>query len=73
MSEPKKCCGECVNAADGHIGEVKTVHVTGGKGWGSDYDWGHFDYCEQAIAIDCAKGFHVREVREPGVDSKEGK
>lgn len=45
------CEGSCENYEAGqHTGECKVVHVKG---------WGHFSYCDEAIAEDRRRGLEV--------------
>jgi len=46
---------QCEGACEKHVGEVITVRVVGENG----YNWGIFDYCEEAIADDIRNGFIV--------------
>ena len=43
-TEEEICEGSC----EKHTGQVKRVHVYGANG----YDWGEFNYCEEAIKED---------------------
>lgn len=39
----------CDGACEEHRGVVKTVHVGNGV-----FDWGNYNYCDAAAAVDCS-------------------
>lgn len=54
-----KCEGRC-EEPDECIGNVVTVHVVGSSG----RDWGNFNYCETAMALDRENGFIVTKIKD---------
>jgi len=57
MNDHNECQGSC----DTHRGLVKLVNI---KNPDNKYDWGHWCYCEKAIAEDRKIGFIVTEIEE---------
>jgi len=45
MKKPPDCEGNCLNTHGQHKGDVRRVRVVGERG----FDYGFFDYCENAI------------------------
>jgi len=51
-----KMTEECYGSCEEHTGTIQYVNV---KDPQSDYDWGEFYYCEQAIKCDIESGLIV--------------
>ena len=60
--EEMKCEGSC----EEHVGKVVTVHVVSERG----FDWGEFNYCEEAIAEDERRGMTVEIVEKENANSR---
>jgi len=52
---------ECEGGCQEHKGEVITFHVVSPGG----FDWGYFDYCENAITEDLKRQFIVTKEDRP--------
>ena len=52
---------DCEGQCEEHTKHIARVHVVSKDG----FDWGHFNYCDEAIRIDKKYGFIVMIEEEP--------